>query len=216
MAPRTHILSRKNRASAQRFLAGWAVDHNFRRGRRMDETPAEAAMRGWVDVASRTIAPSGDEEVRHIRARARVRQWVTGHQDTISGYFQCATLGWLPVPESEVRGNPSRKTVHPPAGPERGARYYITEVQNGTMAWARISARWGELPPLPGDSQERDLPARRWELINGRPGRDRTKRAGYIPIGEDGSLRPGPVSTGRVHRERLSDDGPLPPVGGPM
>ena len=216
MAPRNHILpSLGIRASAQRFLNGWAVDHNFGRGRQQDETPAEAVLRGWVYVARQAVAPPGDEEVRLIEAHARVRQWVTGHQDTISGYFSIATLRWRPVAESEVQGNPSRREVHPPARRERGARYYIMQMRDGTMAWVRISARWGELPPLPGAAQGRDLPAnRRWELDDGRPDRGRTRRAGYLPIGDDGSLGPGPIRPGPVRRERLSDDAPVPPARG--
>ncbi len=222
-----------NRASGQRYLDGWTFHYNlFREHEALGHrTPAEAAkvdapFREWADVTRGTARAPSETEAREVKAQTTIGQWAREHRERIHGYRRSHDdLTWKAIPVAEVMNNPEKQKVRqsrPAPGLRQGSRYYVMRMQDGKLAWVRVSNRWGTLPAVEGKGKSGGLPERRWELEGGKLTRKgepaRTSQAGYILVAEDGTLESS--AAGRASpkgRERLLDDAaPVPdkPKGG--
>ncbi len=191
-----------NRASGQRYLDGWVLHYNlFREHESLgDKTPGEAAkvdapFKEWADVTRGPSAPPTESANREVSATTSVRRWARENRETVDSYrTDNPDLAWKTIPVAEVMANSEKQKVRqsrPAPGFHQGSRYYVMK-KDGDLVYVRVSAQWGNLPAVEGKGEGKGLPERNWTLTGGRRNRSgeyaKVSQAGYIPIGEDGSL----------------------------
>ncbi len=194
-----------SRASAQRYLDGWVMHYNlFREHEALGlRPPAEAAkvnapFSEWADVTRGTAKPPSETETQEVKAQTTIGKWVKENRAAIHAYrTDNPELTWQTIPVATVRGNDEKEKVRqsrPAPGFHQGSRYYVMRMPDGQLAYVRVSAQWGDLPAVEPTGKRKGLPERTWTLVGGKKTRSgapaRTSQAGYIPIGEDGTLRP--------------------------
>ena len=200
----------QGRASGQRYLDGWVLHYNlFREHEALNgKTPAEVAkvnapFKEWADVTKGEAQRPSEAETQAVKTHSTIRQWERENRDKIHGYRRSnPDLVWQPISAAEVERNPETVKVwqsNPAPGLHRGSRYYVTRLNDGQLAWVRVSRRWGKLPAVEGRGRHPGLPERNWELEGGRRTRSgepsKVLQAGYILVAPDGTLEPKAAGT---------------------
>ena len=158
----------------------------------------EAPFSEWADITKGAAQKPSESESQGVTAQTNIRQWERQHRDKIRGFRRTEPdLVWQSIPVALVDGNPEKTKVWqsgPAPGLHRGSRYYVVRLDDGQLAWVRVSRNWGNLPAVEGKSKREGLPERNWELEGGRKTRignpPRVSQAGYIPLTESGELKP--------------------------
>ena len=166
-------------------------------------TPAEAAQVNapfteWADITRGPSVAVPDSERQEVEKETNVRRWARERWNTLDGHRRGETdLVWQSIPIADVMNNREKvktRQSQPAPGFHQGSRYYVARLPDVGLAWVRVSSQWGNLPATEGKRNRPGLPEREWTLQGGKRKRDgsipKVSQAGYIPLAEDGTLRP--------------------------